>query len=102
MGGARGLCQGETDGLGPNQAGLLGQDMMSKFGDSVWWYPIEVAEGIKDDESNSACPSFSPPANLQTGRETHCRAKFFIYICCAIYILGIRGIRQKPEWKADE
>lgn len=46
-----------------NEAGLLGQDMMSKLGDSVWWFPIEVTEGIKDDESNFACPSFP---SLQT------------------------------------
>lgn len=41
-----------------NEAALLGQDVMSKLGDSVWWYPIEVTEGIKDDKSNFACPSF--------------------------------------------
>lgn len=48
-----------------NEAGLLGQDMMSKLGDTVWWYPIEVTEGIKDDESNFVCPSF---LSLQTYR----------------------------------
>lgn len=40
------------------EARLLGQDMMSKLGDAVWQYPIEATEGIKDDESNFACPSF--------------------------------------------
>lgn len=48
-----------------NEAGLLGQDMMSKLGDSVWWYPTEVTEGIKDDESNFPCPTF---LSLQTYR----------------------------------
>lgn len=42
-----------------NEAGLLGQDMMSKLGDTVWCYPIEVTEGIKNDGSSSACPTFS-------------------------------------------
>lgn len=68
-----------------NEAGLLGQDMMSKLRDSVWRYPIEVTEGIKDDESNFACPSFLS-ANLQTGMEnTRCGPKCYLYLLCHLY-----------------
>lgn len=75
--------------------------MMSKLRDSVWWYPIEVTEGIKDDESNFACPSFLS-ANLQTGMETQGVGQNVIYIYCAIYILSISGIYQVHEWETAE
>lgn len=73
-----------------NEAGLLGQDMMSKLGDTVWCYPIEVTEGIKDDGSNSACPTFSPSKTYRLAwRDAASRAKtlfFFLTRVCHLYL----------------
>lgn len=74
---------------------------MSKLGDSVWWYPIEVTEGIKDDESNFACPSFLA-ANLQTGMGTQHGSQNVIFIYRVIYILSVHGIHQVTEWETAE
>lgn len=64
------------------EAGLLGQDMMSKLGDSVCWYPIEVTEGIKDDESNFACPSFLSQKLTAWRRDTTNGPKCYLYLWC--------------------
>lgn len=71
---------------GGDEAGLLGQDMMSKLGDAVWRYPIEVTEGIKDDESNFLCPSFLSLQTYRLASKHNARAKMlFIFIVPFIF-----------------
>lgn len=65
-----------------SEAGLLGQDMMSKLGDSVCCYPNEVTEGIKEDESNFACPSFLSLKLTAWRRDTPSGPKCYLYLWC--------------------
>lgn len=79
-----------------NEAGLLGQDMMSKLGDTVWCYPIEVTEGIKDDGSNFACPSFSPLQTYRLAWKRAARAKMLFFTHCVTYILSLGALCRVP------
>lgn len=98
-------CSGHTRGMEEgyarvrqtgwaNEAGLLGQDMMSKLGDTVWCCPIEVTEGVKNDGSNSACPTFSLGKTRRLARRdvVLCAKTLFFQLVCVTWIFSPHGL----------